>query len=498
MTPPLCLFSPPELYYDSEQQICSNGGGVKNYSQDVVEPNSSVVLERQASYFTLSDFTHQVFGEIPPPSSGGSLLKLLRNTNPLALLLGTSGCVDVTEAGLYGRPFQLLEAEDQERAFNEKPILGKLRSGGLGVGAGDRMTVTWSVIDPVDPSQHGTFAFTQDANSVGDTVVVNPSPQLQIQTATALLDDSSSVVLMTQTTGDGPGDVASFFVQRLAASGQLLGTPVEILPEAHYENIPQGQIISTPRGFLVVFTGDAEHLIAREFDVAGQVLGEIDLGEVPQRFRIARGGDQWVLAQSVGSQQILVRTFSGLEFAGIQKEITGHPFPNSDYQISVALQPDEGGMMVAWNAMASPEHPILEGIFLNAQGLSVGPVKTLRSNTLSPAKAHVIASDGWGNFFLIFEMEGTPQIQGYNGNYPATTGIPFLVPSFVDRTGAYGEILEDVQDPSLNVEGVSAEFSPEGVLRLAYLKIFTGRNSQGEVVSVQQVAGKSYRIVYDE
>ncbi len=500
MTPPLCLFSPPGLLYDSEEQVCSDENEIKNYSQDSVVAENSLAssLERQASYFTVSDFTHQVFGAVPSPSKEAPLLKLFRNASPLALLLGASGCVDVTEAGLSGRPFQLLRVKDAETDFNDEPILGKLRSGGLDVGAGDRMTVTWSVIDSVHPSHHGTFAFIKDSDAAVHRVIVNSSSQLQVQTSTAVLDDSSSVVLMTQTTGDGPGDVSSLLLQRLDASGQLTGPPIEILPEAHYEIVPQGQVISTPAGFLVVFRGDSGRLLAKEFDVSGQSLGVIHLGEVPQRFRIARGGEQWVLAQSVGDNQIRVRVFSGLEFTGIETQITGHPFPDSDYHISVALQPNEQGMMVVWNAMTSPEDSILEGVFLNGQGLSVEPVQTLRKGLSSQVASHAIASDGWGNFFLIFEADNDLQLQAYNGNHPATTGIAFLVPLAVDRDGAYGELLKDVQEVHRRIEEVSAAVSPEGVLRLAYLKSFIGQDSQGQTVIAQKVAGNSYDIVYDE
>lgn len=433
---------------------------------------------------------------------GGELL-MAAALGPAGLATSCSGPEEGTP--IVGDPIAFVEPVGGEQFLNTNPIEGVIRQPVLSYNNGSRWAAAWSVRDEFSPEEHGSFVVTGLGESSGAPVQVSEDTSLHRGTSVTALDNGEAVVSYFLLRGD---DVpSSVRAQRVDSAGSPLGSEIEILESRIRTQDPQVRLVTQPEGFLAVFLDVGELGVIR-FNASGNEVERQTLSRDATGFGIARGrGDEWALAEIIGSNQIRVHRFQGLGLMGSPRTITTTTL-SANPRVSVALQED-GSMMLAWNAFSSSGTPtgnFIEGAFLDPTATQIGSNRILRDVTEGSGRlhegdfnSHSLTTDHRGNFVLAFEENRKISAIIYNGNREATNDdgeaiiLSELSSSELPGTGPYAGLL----NPEIENVDVTVGLSSDGLLSFLYQKIILGQRPGEDFSTIlQAVTRQDYRIVY--
>ena len=466
MSPPNKVFLPG--VYDDAEGVCRLVPEEEMVCRASAEPNLTPGDDAFLATFSRSQMLNDAFSGSRRVSliwsdapANDSLLRVAQV--PFAL----PGCGAPSEPAPPGDPISSATPLAAESAMNSAPMAGNLDGVDL-AGAGTRNAVAWSVFDSTTPANTGTFAFIRDGAAAGSlSVASNEATIRHLNTSAAMLDNGETIVAYTRT--DGDEGTARIVARRLSTAGTPQGGDITLVAAADRSSAPDAQLVSTGNGFVAVYRDGNGHLIATSFGADGTQSGTRDLGTAPasrNHYAVSRGeGDTWVLAEISGTNRIHVRSFSGVNPAGVDSEIATSGF-SSTASLSAAMN-EEGAVMVAWNSQGG-------GISAAVLG-GTGSESPFRVTSSGLANTMSIANDHRGNFLFAWEQGGQILARVYNGTSSFTTPADFSVI-------ATGNTNSNVQ----------THVSDEGVFSLSWI-----RSSSSGGSTLQDLMRRDYRLNYE-
>jgi len=468
MSPPNKLYSSidPDYVYDDVAGVCRpvepSDAAAVCYADTPVQ--STVA---PADTFTAGISRSQLLRDAAFSSPrGNSLFGSPESYSLLALLPSLQGCSGPPQPPPAGDPIDSATPLSAELVMNSAPITGNLDGVEL-AGNGSQTAVAWSDFDSTTPANTGTFAFLRSGTSGGSQFTAsNDASARHLTTSATVLEDGSAVAAFTKATGDG--EPSSIIARRISATGSPVGGDIAILPPQIRDSFPDARLVSLSNGFVAVYRDGAGHLTAASFDNNGNSTGTLDLGSAPAQrnhYVINRGeGDTWVLAELSGSNQVHVRSFSGLNPGSIDQNISTSGF-SSTVNLSVAIN-EEGAVMAAWNSQGGG----ISGAVVN--GPSSGEPFNITSSGL--ANTMSLANDHHGNFFFAWEQGGQVLARVYNGTSAFTTPADFSVIGSGNHNS-----------------NVQAYVSDDGTFTITWVRSTTSGGN-----TVQDLLRRDYRINY--
>lgn len=497
MSPPNKISGVSNKYYDEQAGICR-------------EPEPLACLpDSHPSFKNIPDeFVYISPAQVNVLASVGSRLgSSTWSASPLLLMpitlpIAAAACSFDTEGTGTGggRPIADIQAITEESELNSDPIVGRLRQVALDISPESKGVMAWSVLDFDNPEAHGVYSRVSEDSTLKLMKRIAPAVgNIPRDTSAAVLSNGESVVVYSQIQGDNAP--SSLTAQRLNANGDPTGEVIEILPETIRTGFPQGQVIASEDGFIVVFRDGEGKLQMASYNLSGIEQERKELGTEPLNFQIvAGGGGDWALA-TLGDQQVQVRMFrSGA--SEVSTDVETLPIANSS-DLSLAMQ-DDGSVMVVWNALSGTDS-VLEGAWLGPDGAQVGDNQILRNlvrgtgfDNLDHVNSHSLTTDHRGNFILAYEENRSIFARVYSGTVRDDHALTDIASFSQDETGPYGDFLAGLDNVSVQNVDVGVDASEDGLLSFVFTKIFSGTDSAtGETLTANKIVRRDYQISYE-
>jgi hypothetical protein len=462
MSPLNKILSEARGIYDETQGLCYvNPDDVANSAAS--EDSKSLHADRYTA-LSRSTLLKDAFGNtarIPKTTFLGSNPL---HYSPWILLTGVTACNSApSQTRITGDSIASVNALGAERSLSQS-IRGNINGVDL-AGEGRDSTVAWSVFDSSNPTATGTFVFLQEGDTGGSLFNANnDASALHLFTSTAVMLNGETVVAYTLATGDG--EPSSIEARHVSHTGTSMGNGVSILAPNVHTDFPDAKLVAQENGFVAAYRDGEGKLAAVSFDANDKETGRnADLGEAPSQYVLSHGsGNTWALAQ-VDPTGIRVRTFDGLQASGVDTLI---PINGSPSSLALAMQEEDGRMMLAWHGSSG-----IDGVLLSPAGnLEENPFPISSSGL---ANTLALSSDHRGNFVFAWEQAGSILARIYDGTSNFVTPNALSIISSGDQNS-----------------DIHASVSSDGILSMVWVK--SSKATTGEVL--QDIVRRDYQLHY--